>query len=77
MNESCPEEKPCSDHYFVRLGFVKRGIIILIAGFVAAIVLSLFLPFYLSLPFIAASRIWQIIDAYKLYNKISTRVVRE
>jgi TM2 domain-containing membrane protein YozV len=46
----------------IYLGFVKRGIIILIAGFVATIVLSLFLPFYLSLPFLVAFWIWQIFD---------------
>jgi TM2 domain-containing membrane protein YozV len=54
----------------IYLGFVKRGIIILIAGFVGSVVLSLFLPFYLSLPFIVAFWIWQIVDAYKLHNKI-------
>jgi TM2 domain-containing membrane protein YozV len=53
----------------IYLGLVKRGMIILIAGYVGSVVLSLFLPFYLSIPFIVAFWIWQIYDAYKLHNK--------
>jgi TM2 domain-containing membrane protein YozV len=54
----------------IYLGFVKRGIIILIAGYVGSVVVSLFLPFYLSIPFIVVFWIWQIYDAYKLHSKI-------
>lgn len=53
----------------IYLGFVKRGIIILIAGYIISILMGLFLPFYLSIPFIVAFWIWQLYDAYKLCNK--------
>lgn len=58
----------------IYLGFTKRGLTILIVGYAIAIVLSFFLPFYLSAIFIIGYWIWQIIDAYKSYNK--TKPVR-
>jgi TM2 domain-containing membrane protein YozV len=49
----------------IYLGLIGRGLAILIGGFVGSLVLSMLLPFYISLPLIIVFWIWQIIDAYK------------
>lgn len=61
----------------IYLGFptTKRGFTILIVGYAIGIVLWFFLPFYLSGIFIIAYWIWQIVEAYKSYNK--TKAVGE
>lgn len=59
----------------IYLGLIKRGLIILIAGYVGSIAISMLLPFYLSLPIIIVFWIWQIIDAYKSYNKINPKSI--
>jgi len=58
------------------LGFVNRGIIILILGFAIGIGVSMIVPFPYSLIFTAAYWIWQIYDAYKHYKKISSTIPR-
>jgi TM2 domain-containing membrane protein YozV len=55
------------------LGLIGRGLAILIVGFVGSIVVSILLPFYVSLPVITAYWIWQIIDAYQSYSKITPK----
>jgi TM2 domain-containing membrane protein YozV len=55
------------------LGLIGRGLAILIVGFVGSILVSILLPFYVSLPIITAYWIWQIIDAYQSYNKITPK----
>jgi TM2 domain-containing membrane protein YozV len=57
----------------IYLGLIGRGLAILIVGFVGSIVVSISLPFYVSLPVITAYWIWQIIDAYQSYNKITPK----
>jgi hypothetical protein len=63
----------------IYLGFIKRGIIILIV----AIILGFSLPFLIPLPFswiiLIGYWLWQIWDAYKHYNKLNvgqTQVTR-
>jgi TM2 domain-containing membrane protein YozV len=53
----------------IYLGFVKRGVIILILAFVLGFVVSVLLPFPLSFLVLLIYWIWQIYDAYKHYKK--------
>ena len=56
----------------IYLGYVKRGIIILILAFVLGFGFSIFLPFPASLIPMVIYHIWQIYDAYKHYKKITS-----
>ncbi len=51
------------------LGEVGRGVAILIIAIVLGVFLGFLLPFYLSLPVLFIYYIWQIYDAYKLYDR--------
>jgi len=55
------------------LGFIKRGIIILIVGFS----LSFFVPLFISFPWswviVIGYWVWQITDAYEHYKKLSPK----
>jgi TM2 domain-containing membrane protein YozV len=55
----------------IYLGFVKRGIIVLIVGFAIGIVLSIIVPFPYSLVLMWIYGIWNMYDAYKHYKKIN------
>ena len=54
----------------IYLGFVKRGIIILIIGIVIWIVVSWLIPIPFSWLIGITYWIWQIWDAYNLYKKL-------
>jgi TM2 domain-containing membrane protein YozV len=59
----------------IYLGLIGRGLAILIEGFIGSNVLSMLLPFYISLPLIIIFWLWQTYDAYKSYKKMNPRVV--
>lgn len=52
----------------IYLGFVKRGITILVIGIVLAITATLFMPIPLSWIVISGYSVWQIVDAYRHYK---------
>jgi TM2 domain-containing membrane protein YozV len=54
----------------IYLGLIGRGLAILIIGFVVSFAVYLLLPFYFSLPIIVPYWIWEIVDAYRSYNKV-------
>lgn len=54
----------------IYLGEAFRGVIILAAAIVIAVISSFALPFYLAIIPIIAYYIWQIYDVNSLYNKI-------
>lgn len=54
----------------IYLGFVKRGIIILIIGIILWIVVSFLIPIPFSWMIGIAYWIWQIWDAYNHYKKL-------
>jgi hypothetical protein len=56
----------------IYLGFLKRGIIILIVGIALWWILRLFTPFPLNWFFFAIYWAWQIIDAHRHYKKLKT-----
>jgi uncharacterized membrane protein len=53
------------------LGCIKRGIIILIFGFIIAIASSFLHQYLLGTIIIIGYGIWQIYDAYKHYKKLN------
>jgi TM2 domain-containing membrane protein YozV len=53
----------------IYLGFIKRGIIILLVGIGLSFGPELFLPWYFAFPPLYAYKIWQLMDAYK-YQQI-------
>jgi len=53
----------------IYLGFIKRGIIILIIGIAFGYIVSSFVPFPLSWLIIGPYWIWQLVDVYSLYKK--------
>lgn len=55
----------------IYLGFVKRGIIILVVAIAIWIIVSLFIPYPWSWLIGGAYWVWQIIDAYKHYKKLN------
>ena len=55
----------------IYLGIINRGVIILIIGIVAWMVVSAFVPFPYSWVIIIGYWIWQIWDAYKYYKKLN------
>ena len=55
----------------IYLGFITRGIIILIIGITFGYVVSSFVPFPLSWLLIGPYWIWQLVDAYNLYKKMT------
>jgi len=57
----------------IYLGMIGRGLAILIAGFVLSFSSGISLPFYVSLPLILIYWIWQIIDAYQLYKRVTPK----
>ena len=57
----------------IYLGFVKRGIIILIVGLVSSIVASILIPFPYNWIVIIGYWIWQMWDAYNHYKKLKPR----
>jgi TM2 domain-containing membrane protein YozV len=54
----------------IYLGFIKRGIIILIIGIAFGYIVSSFVPFPLSWLIIGPYWIWQLVDVYILYKKL-------
>jgi hypothetical protein len=54
----------------IYLGFMKRGIIILIIGIGFGYIVSSLVPFPLSWLIIGPYWIWQLVDAYNLYKKL-------
>jgi TM2 domain-containing membrane protein YozV len=54
----------------IYLGFIKRGIIILIIGIAFGYIVSSFLPFPLSWLIIGPYWIWQLVNVYSLYKKM-------
>jgi TM2 domain-containing membrane protein YozV len=54
----------------IYLGFIKRGIIILIIGIGFGYIVSSFVPFPLSWLIIGPYWIWQLVDVYSLYKKM-------
>ena len=54
----------------IYLGFVKRGIIILIIGIALLILVSWLVPIPFSWIIGISYWIWQILDAYKHYKKL-------
>ena len=54
----------------IYLGFITRGIIILIIGITFGYVVSSFVPFPLSWLLIGPYWIWKLVDAYNLYKKM-------
>jgi TM2 domain-containing membrane protein YozV len=55
----------------IYLGFITRGIIILIIGIAFGYVVSSFVPFPLSWLLIGPYWIWQLVDVYNLYKKMT------
>ena len=53
----------------IYLGFVKRGIIILIVAIVLAVTIPLFIPMPYSWIILIGYWLWQIYDAYMHYKK--------
>lgn len=51
----------------IYLGFIKRGIIILLVG-TGLSFLTVFLPWYFAFLPLYAYKIWQLIDAYKFHH---------
>jgi TM2 domain-containing membrane protein YozV len=54
----------------IYLGFIKRGIIILIIGIGFGYIVSSLVPFPLSWLIIGPYWIWQLVDVYNLYKKL-------
>jgi hypothetical protein len=54
----------------IYLGFIKRGIIILIIGIAFGYIVSSLVPFPLSWLIIGPYWIWQLVDVYNLYKKL-------
>ncbi|HSA73470.1 MAG TPA: hypothetical protein VLD84_05895 [Nitrososphaeraceae archaeon] len=54
----------------IYLGFIKRGIIILVVGIALWIITSLFIPYPWTWLIGGAYWIWQIVDAYQHYKKL-------
>lgn len=57
----------------IYLGLINRGVIVLIVGVAVIFATSLLLPFYIALPIIFVYWIWQLVDAYQQYKKLSQR----
>jgi TM2 domain-containing membrane protein YozV len=55
----------------IYLGFVKRGIIILIVSIAIWIIVSLFVPYPWTWVIGGVYWIWQIVDAYRHYKKLN------
>ncbi|MDW0120904.1 MAG: hypothetical protein QOK64_10340 [Nitrososphaeraceae archaeon] len=55
----------------IYLGFIERGIIILIIGITFGYIVSSFVPFPLSWLLIGPYWIWQLVDVYNLYKKMT------
>lgn len=55
----------------IYLGFIKRGIIILVIGIAFGYIVSSFVPFPLSWLLIGPYWIWQLVDVYNLYKKMA------
>jgi TM2 domain-containing membrane protein YozV len=53
----------------IYLGFIKRGIIILIIGIAFGYIVSSLVPFPLSWLIIGPYWIWQLVDVYNIYKK--------
>lgn len=53
------------------LGFIKRGIIILVFGIILTIVVYEFIPFPPGYIILIVYALWQIYDAYMHYKKLN------
>ena len=56
----------------IYLGFIKRGIIILVVAIALWIIVPMFVPFPYSWIFTGAYWIWQIVDVYRIYKKMDS-----
>lgn len=55
----------------IYLGFIKRGIMILVIGVAFGYIVSSLVPFPLSWLLIGPYWIWQLVDVYNLYKKLT------
>lgn len=55
----------------IYLGFIKRGIVILVIGLILAFVMPWFIPYPYIWAIVIGYKIWQIWDAYKYYKKLN------
>ncbi len=59
----------------IYLGLINRGVMILIVGVAVSLATSLLLPFYIAAPIILVYWIWQLVDAYQQFKKLSNGIV--
>ncbi len=55
----------------IYLGFIKRGIVILVIGLILAFVMPWFIPYPYIWAIVIGYKIWQIWDTYKYYKKLN------
>jgi TM2 domain-containing membrane protein YozV len=55
----------------IYLGFIIRGIVILVIGLILAFVMPWFIPYSYIWAIVTGYKIWQIWDAYKYYKKLN------
>ena len=58
----------------IYLAYIRRGLIILIGGILAGVLLQFFLPFYMLIPILVIYWIWQIVDSIRLHSKTKNMV---